>query len=82
MADLTLNDINAQFDDLQAAVVKEETDVQAFIDFLKAKPGGPTPADWQALSDKIGGVKSMVTTFDINNTTPPVTSPSLAAKMK
>lgn len=75
MPDLTFDDLNAQFDDLQAAVTKEETDVQAYIDSLKAQlaSGAPvTVAQLTALSTKFAGVKTMVTGFDLNNSVPPV----------
>jgi len=76
MADLTIADINTQFDDLQAAVVKEQADVTNYVQGLKDKiaaGGTVTQADLQALSTKISGVKDMVTQFDINTTAAPVT---------
>ncbi len=71
----SIDDINKQFDDLQAAVTKEESDVTTFIAGLKAQiaAGSPVTQDQlDALSAKITGLSSMVGNFDVNTVTPPV----------
>jgi hypothetical protein len=62
--------INAQYDILQQAVVKEEADVTAFIAAAKAA-GGASPADLDALAAKFAETTKMVSDFDINTTAPP-----------
>ncbi len=77
MADkVTIDSLNTQFDDLQAAVVKEQADVKAYIDSLKAQVAAGTAVTQEqldALSAKATGIKDMVTQFDINNSQPAVT---------
>ncbi len=72
---LNLDGVNKQFDDLQAAVVKEQNDVGAFIASLKAQVAagaGVTQDQLDALATKAGATKDMVSTFDINNSEPVV----------
>jgi len=76
----TIADLNQQFDDLQAAVVKEETDLTTYIQGLKDKiaAGGlVTQDDLEALSGKVTGLNQMVSNFDINTTEAPVPPPPL-----
>lgn len=71
---VTIDSLNQQFDDLQAAVAKEEADVTTFIAALKAQVGSGvavTQAQLDALSAKFTGLNSMVANFDVNTTAPP-----------
>ena len=75
MADTTFQDVLNQFDILQAAVATEETDVTNYVAGLKAQiaAGSPiTPAQLDAFVTKQKGLTSMVTTFDLQTTAPPV----------
>lgn len=74
---MTIDEVSQQFDDLQAAVVKEEADVTAFIAAIKAQGGVATQAQLDALGAKFAGVTKMVKDFDINTTTPPAPPPPL-----
>lgn len=69
---MTIQDLNKQFDDLQAAVVKEQADVTAFIAAVKAQGNVATQEQLDALGAKFAGVTKMVTDFDINTTAAPV----------
>lgn len=71
---VTIDFISAQFDDLQAAVVKEETDVTTYVSGLKAQIATGVPVTQEqldALSAKFTGLKSMVSDFDLTTTAPP-----------
>lgn len=76
---MTIQEVNSQFDDLQAAVVKEEADVTTFIAAVKAQGGVVTQEQLDALGAKFTGLKDMVTNFDINTTAAPVPPPPLPA---
>ena len=82
---VTIDFINTQFDTLQAAVTKEQSDVTAFITALKAQVGSGVPvtqAQLDALSAKAAGMNTMVSTFDVNTTTPPVVPAPIPAAAK
>jgi hypothetical protein len=77
---MTIDDVNAQFDTLQAAVTKEEADVTTYVAALKAQvaAGGPvTQAQLDALGAKFSGITNTVTQFDINTTAPPAPVPPI-----
>ncbi len=84
---MTIDEVNAQFDTLQASVDKEQTDVGTYITDLKAQvaAGSPvTQAQLDALGAKAAGLNQSVQTFDINNTEPPAPVPPVppAARAK
>lgn len=75
---MTIDDVNAQFDTLQATVQTEETDVTAYVAGLKAQvaSGGPvTQAQLDALGAKFSGLNSTIQQFDINTTQTPLPVP-------
>jgi len=77
---MTIADVNKQFDDLQAAVQKEQTDVGNYISDLKAQVAAGaavTQAQLDALGTKAGAITKMVSDFDINTAAPPVVVPPL-----
>ena len=71
---VTIDQVNQQYDDLQAAVDKEHSDLTTYIQGLKDQltRGNPvTQAQLDALSARITGTTKMVQDFDINTTQPP-----------
>ena len=85
---MTIDEVNAQFDQLQAAFAKAATDASTYITDLKAQVavGVPiTQAQLDALGSNLTTLTSAVATFDINNTEPavvPVVIPPAAAARK
>jgi hypothetical protein len=75
---MTIDEVNAQFDALQAAFNKAATDAGKYITDLKAQVAAGTPVT-QAQLDALGGnltaLNTAVQQFDINNTEPPVIVP-------
>ena len=84
---MTIDEVNSQFDALQAAFNKAATDASTYITDLKAQVAAGTPVT-QAQLDALGGnltaLNSAVQTFDINNTEPPAVVPPVppAARAK
>lgn len=75
---MTIDEVNAQFDALQAAFTKAAGDASTFITDLKAQiaaGSAVTPAQLDALGANLAGLLTQVQTFDINNTEPPVVVP-------
>lgn len=68
---MTIDEVNAQYDNLQAAILKEEADVIAFIAKVKANGGVVTQGQLDALGQKFMDTAKMVTDFDINTTADP-----------
>lgn len=82
---MTIDQVNAQFDDLQAAVATTETDLTTFIQGLKDQLAAGVPitqAQLDALGAGITGLAASVRQFDINTTAPPVPAPSVPAAAK
>lgn len=72
---LTIDEVNSQFDDLQSAVNKFGADSASVITSLKAQisAGTPvTPAQLTALGARFKAVTDAVNAFDINTTDSPV----------
>jgi hypothetical protein len=75
----TIDQVNKQFDDLQAAVTAEQARVTDDIAALKAQiaAGSPvTQAQLDAIGDRMTNIISAVSNFDINTPAPPVIPPS------
>ena len=75
---MTIDEVNAQFDDLQAAVATAETNITAYIKTLKDQIAAGIPitqAQLDALGAGLTGLAKGVRDFDINTTTPPVVPP-------
>jgi len=86
---MTIDEVNIQFDNLQAAVTKEQADLKAYIQGLKDQIAAGIPitqAQLDALGAKASGLADAVTQFDINTTEPvipvPAIPPAAAAKKK
>jgi uncharacterized coiled-coil protein SlyX len=86
---MTIDEVNAQFDNLQAAVNKAEADLTAFIQTLKDQIAAGVPitqAQLDALGSNIKALADGVAQFDINTTSPPsvpvVIPPEARAKKK
>ncbi len=82
---MTIDEVNAQFDNLQAAVTKEQGDIATFIQGLKdqiAAGIAVTPAQLDALGAKLTGLTDSVAQFDINTTAPPIPVPPIPAAAK
>jgi len=80
---MTIDEVNAQFDNLQAAFTKAATDASQYITDLKAQVAAGTPvsqAQLDALGANLAALTDQVATFDINNTEPP--APVTVAKAK
>ncbi len=74
---MTIDEVNAQFDDLQTAVTKEQGDIGTYIQGLKdqiAAGNAVTPAQLDALGAKIKGLTDGVAAFDIMTTATPAVS--------
>ncbi len=77
---MTIDEVNAQFDNLQTAVATAESDLTAFINGLKAQVAAAVPitqAQLDALGAGVSGLAASVTQFDINTTTPPTPVPPI-----
>jgi len=75
---MTIDEVNAQFDDLQAAVGTAETNITAYVKTLKDQiaAGSPvTAAQLDALGAGLAGLAKGVREFDINTTAPPAIPP-------
>lgn len=75
---MTIDDLNTQFDALQAAFSKAAADAGQYITDLKAQLAAGvqvTQAQLDALGAKFADLNTQVATFDINNTEPPVVVP-------
>lgn len=75
----TIDQINTQFDNLQAAVVAEQARVTADISALKAQIAAGVPVTQEqmdALGAKMTALTDSVGTFDINTPAPPVIEPT------
>ena len=86
---MTIDEVNAQFDNLQAAVTKAEADLTAFIQSIKDQIAAGVPvtqAQLDALGANIKALADGVNQFDINTTAPPsvpvVIPPAARAKTK
>ncbi len=76
---MTIAEVNAQFDALQAAFTQAAADAGKFITDLKAQVAAGTPvsqAQLDALGQNMKNLTGQVQTFDINNTEPPVVVPA------
>lgn len=75
---MDISEVNAQFDNLQAAVTTAETDLTAYINGLKAQIAAGVPitqAQLDALGANVQALAASVTQFDINTTAPPTPVP-------
>lgn len=77
---MTIDEVSAQADALEAAQTKAFADAGKYITDLKAQVAAGTPvtqAQLDALGAHIAALTSTTTQFDINNTEPPVVIPPL-----
>ena len=80
---MTITEVNAQFDALQAAFTQAATDASKYITDLKAQvaAGSPvTQAQLDSLGANMAALSSQVSQFDINNTEPPIVVPPPTAR--
>lgn len=79
---MTITEVNAQFDTLQASFNQAATDASKYIADLKAQvaSGAPvTQAQLDALGANLQGLNAAVQQFDINNTEPVIPIPAPTA---
>jgi len=77
---MTIQEVLQQFEDLKAAFTLAATDVAAYVAKLKAQVAAGTAVTQEQL-DTLGAgmaaLKTQVTTFDVNNSEPPVPVPPI-----